>query len=297
MEASKVDVLGIVGAGQMGVGIAQVAATSGMRVVLADIDLDRAARGKAMVAAALSKGVDKGKITVGDRETALERVVAVDGVEAMRDVDFAIEAVAEDFDIKAKVLRRLEGAVRADVVLATNTSSLSITSLAAAVAHSQRIIGLHFMNPVPVLGLVEIVSGFQTSDGAFRTARVLASRLGKHVVVSKDRPGFVVNRMLTPFLNEACFALEEGLASTEDIDAASKLGLGHPMGPLELADLIGLDTLLAITEVLHRGLGDDKYRPAVLLRNLVAAGWFGRKAGRGFYVYDANGKKMGPTAL
>lgn len=295
MVAGQIDVLGIVGAGQMGAGIAQLAAVAGLQVMLADIDSERAARGKARVAASMSRAVDKARIAARDRDEALERITVVDGTHAFSGVDFAIEAVSEVFEAKAEVLRGLGAVVSDDAIIATNTSSLSITRLAAVVRQSHRMIGLHFMNPVPVRTLVEIIAGLQTSEATVKTARALAVRLGQQVVLSKDRPGFVVNRMLTPFLNEACFALEEGLASAEDIDVASRLGLGHPMGPLELADFIGLDTLLAIAEVLHESLGDDKYRPSVLLRNLVAAGWFGRKTGRGFYEYDEHGVKMGPA--
>ncbi len=204
-----------------------------------------------------------------------------------------IEAATENFEVKAQLFKTLDEKMKPDAILASNTSSISITRLAGRTSRPQAVIGMHFMNPVPLMKLVEIVRGVQTADETTQIVRELAEKLGKTVITSKDQPGFVVNRMLIPFLNEACFALQEGLGTPEDIDVGAKLGLNHPMGPLELADLIGLDTLLFIAEVLHREFGDDKYRPATLLRNLVAAGWYGRKVGRGFYVYDEKGQKIG----
>jgi 3-hydroxybutyryl-CoA dehydrogenase len=220
-----------------------------------------------------------------DRDALLARIVAADGLGGLADVDLAVEAATESFDVKLEIFRAADRALPAGAILASNTSSISITKLAAATSRPERVIGMHFMNPVPVMKLVEIVRGLQTSDETHAVVRDLALTLGKTVITSRDAPGFLVNRILIPLLNEACFALEQGVGSAEDIDTGAKLGLNHPMGPLELADLIGLDTVLAIAEVLHRDLGDDKYRPATVLRNMVAAGWLGRKSGRGFYDY------------
>jgi 3-hydroxybutyryl-CoA dehydrogenase len=210
---------------------------------------------------------------------------------AFASVDIAVEAVTENVELKLELFRKADAALAKDAILASNTSSISITRIAAATSRPERVIGMHFMNPVPLMKLVEIVRGVQTSVETYEITRELSVRLGKTVITSEDRPGFLVNRMLIPFLNEACFTLQEGVGSPEDIDAGARLGLNHPMGPLELADLIGLDTVLAIAEVLHRDLGEDKYRPAALLRNLVSAGWLGKKSGRGFYLYDEKGQK------
>lgn len=287
------DELGVVGAGQMGTGIAQVAAAAGFRVVLSDLDPSRAILGVERIASFTGRLTAKGKLTEAEREALLARITPTAGVEPLRESSLAIEAVTESFDLKSEIFAGLARHLSPSALLASNTSSISITKLASRVSHPERVVGIHFMNPVPVMPLVEIVRGLQTSTQTIEEAQAFAQRLGKEVVESKDRPGFIVNRMLVPFLVEACFALEEGLASAEDIDRAAQLGLNHRLGPLELSDLIGLDTLLAIAEVLHRELGDDKYRPPVLLRNLVAAGWLGRKTGRGFYRYDEQGKKTG----
>jgi 3-hydroxybutyryl-CoA dehydrogenase len=270
----------------MGAGIAQLAAPSGIDVVLADTSLERARAGVERVAATLTKLIEKGKVTDGTRAAVLARMKPAERLEDCAGAQLVVEAVVESEAPKKELFGKLDGILGHDAILASNTSSISITSLAAATRRPDRVIGMHFMNPPPVMELVEIIRGLQTSDATYRIALDLARRLGKTSVTSRDRPGFIVNRILIPLLNEACFALDEGLASPEDIDTAVKLGLNHPMGPLTLADFVGLDTLLAIAEVLHRDLGDDKYRPAPILRQYVAAGWLGRKAGRGFYSYD-----------
>ncbi len=293
MNVSSVRRFGVVGAGQMGRGIAQVAAAAGFEVVLSDVSLAFAEGGKQKIAQALGKQVDKGKMKPEDRDALLGRIEPRQGLSEFARVDVAIEAVTESLDLKLGIFKEADAVLPKDAILASNTSSISITRLAASTSRPDRVIGMHFMNPVPLMKLVEIVRGIQTSNDTFDVVRDLSLKLGKTVIASKDRPGFIVNRMLVPFLNEACFALEEGLGSPEDLDAGARLGLNHPMGPLELADLIGLDTLLFIAEVLHREFGDSKYRPATLLRNLVAAGWLGKKTGRGFYAYDAQGNKTG----
>jgi 3-hydroxybutyryl-CoA dehydrogenase len=292
MQVNDIHVIGVVGAGQMGRGIAQVAAGAGFRTLLTDVSLAQAEEGKAKIAAALSRLVTKGKLEAVAREELLARIECSAGSTRLEEADFVVEAATEKVELKLQILREVDARLPAHAILASNTSSISLSRLAGAVARPTRVVGMHFMNPVPLMNLVEIVRALQTSEETFRTTRALAEALGKTVITSLDRPAFVVNRMLVPFLNEACFALQEGLASAEDIDQGARLGLNHPMGPLELADFIGLDTLLAIGEVLHRDVGDDKYRPPVLLRNLVAAGWLGKKSGRGFYVYDAQGQKM-----
>jgi 3-hydroxybutyryl-CoA dehydrogenase len=231
-------------------------------------------------------------MTADARQDLLDRIAPAAGVTDLSTADMAVEAATENLDLKLDIFRAADAALPAGAILASNTSSISITRLAAATRRPDRVIGMHFMNPVPLMKLCEIVRGVQTSDATYEAVSALAVRLGKSVITSKDHPGFIVNRMLIPFLNEACFALQEGLSTPEDIDAGARLGLNHPMGPLELADLIGLDTVLAIGEVLHREMGDPKYRPPTLLRNLVAAGWYGRKTGRGFYRYDDKGQKI-----
>ncbi len=279
----------------MGRGIAQVAAGTGFSVVLCDATKALAESGKATIGAALAKLVDKGKISAEDRAGLLDRITASDGLAGLAEVDIAVEAATENVEIKLGLFKEADRLLPKDAILASNTSSISITRLAGATSRPERVIGMHFMNPVPLMKLVEIVRGLQTSDATYEEVRDLSVQLGKTVITSKDAPGFLVNRMLIPFLNEACFALEQGLGTPEDIDTGARLGLNHPMGPLELADLIGLDTTLFIAEVLHREFGDSKYRPATILKNLVAAGWYGKKTGRGFYVYDDKGQKTGRT--
>ncbi len=276
----------VVGAGQMGSGIAQVAAQAGMRVVLADATPDLARRSLEKLSATLGKRVEKGKLSAEEREAALSRIRPAAGLEDCGGADLAVEAVIEDVAVKRDLFRKLDELLPRDAVLATNTSSISITTLAAATRRPGQVVGMHFFNPVPVMQLLEVTRGLQTSEATYQVAVETGKRLGKVIVTSKDSPGFIVNRILIPMLNEACFALQEGVASAEDIDTAVKLGLNHPMGPLTLADFVGLDTCLAVSEVLHRELGEDKYRPAPLLRQYVAAGWTGRKSGRGFYKYS-----------
>jgi 3-hydroxybutyryl-CoA dehydrogenase len=281
----EVERLGVIGAGQMGRGIAQLAATHGLEVVLADASRDLADRGKAVIAAQLATLVDKGKIDAAARAAALGRIRPADLYGDLESVDFVIEAAPESFEVKREIFKALDRDCRPGVILATNTSSISITAIAGAVMRPGRVIGMHFMNPPPLMKLVEITRGLPTADDTYQATRALAERLGKTTVVSRDVPGFIVNRILMPMLNEACFALFEGIGTVEDIDVAVTLGLNHPMGPFSLMDLIGLDTTLSILEVLHRELGDPKYRPCPLLRQYVAAGWLGRKAGRGFRSY------------
>jgi 3-hydroxybutyryl-CoA dehydrogenase len=278
--------MAVVGAGQMGSGIAQLGAQAGVEVLLADATPELARKGVERIAAQLAKLVEKGKLTAGDKGAALARIHAAERLEDCARAQLLIEAIAENEAVKRDLFARADALLPHGAILASNTSSISITGLAAATKRPDRVIGMHFMNPPPVMALVEVIRGLQTSDATWHSVCDLARRFGKTVVTSKDRPGFIVNRVLIPLLNEACFALEEGLATPEDIDTAVKLGLNHPMGPLTLADFIGLDTCLAIAEVLHRGLGDDKYRPAPLLRQYVAAGWTGRKSGRGFFTYS-----------
>jgi len=287
MAEHGIRTFGVVGAGQMGRGIAQVAATAGLEVRLADASAELAAGGKERVDRALTKLVGKGKIDDGERTRILEGIHPVAALDDLAPCQIVVEAAPERFELKAEVFRTLDGVLGADGILATNTSSISVTKLAAATGRPDRVVGMHFFNPVPVMQLVEAVRALQTSDATFDTVKGLGEALGKTVIEAKDSPGFIVNRMLVPFLNEACFVLAEGLGTPEEIDQGALLGLNHPIGPLALADLVGLDTMLAIAEVLHGELGDPKYRPAPILRQYVAAGWLGRKTGRGFYRYDA----------
>ncbi len=286
MTTTNIDRVGVLGAGQMGGGIAQVAAQKGLHVLLADVDRARAEAGKAAIGKALGRLVEKGKLAADLREAILGRIEPVDSIAAFADVDIAIEAATENIELKKTLMIGLDGACKPGAILATNTSSISITLLAAQTKRPELVVGMHFMNPVPVMELVEVIRGLATSDATYRATLALATSMGKLTVTSADSPGFIVNRVLIPLINEACFALQEGLGTAEDIDLGVKKGLNHPMGPLELADLIGLDTCLAIADVLHAQLGDDKYRAANNLRMHVAAGWLGRKTGRGFYQYE-----------
>jgi 3-hydroxybutyryl-CoA dehydrogenase len=281
-----IEKLGVVGLGQMGQGIAQVAAQAGLDVVLVDADPEFARRALAKLTVTLGKLVDKGKLTAEARDQVLGRMRTADKLRDLEDRDFVIEAAPEKEELKLQIFDELGTHCAPAAILASNTSSISITKIAAASHRPAQVIGMHFMNPVPLMKLVEIVRGLPTSDATYQATVALAKRFGKTTIGARDIPGFIVNRMLIPLLNEACYGLYEGLGSAGDIDTGVKLGLNHPMGPLELADLIGLDTCLAIAEVLHRELGDDKYRPCPLLRQYVAAGWLGKKVGRGFYTYD-----------
>ncbi len=291
IELPQVNTFGVVGAGQMGTGIAQVAAAAGLEVILIDAALELAQRGKARIASALGKLVEKGKMSADARDALLGRIRCAAGAGDLAPCDFVVEAATETLDLKIALLRKCDEALAPGKWLASNTSSISLTRLAAATSRPDRVIGMHFMNPPPLMKLVEIVRAVQTSDETYVLTRALAERMGKKTTTTHDAPGFLVNRILIPMLCEACFALQEGVGSAEDIDTGAKLGLNHPMGPLELSDLIGLDTVLAIADVLHREIGDDKYRAPTILRNLVAAGWLGRKTGRGFYVYDDRGNR------
>jgi 3-hydroxybutyryl-CoA dehydrogenase len=288
---ARVSTFGVVGAGQMGGGIAQVAAASGLTVILVDAALEIAQRGKARIASVLGKQVEKGKMAAEARDSLLARIQCAAGPEDFAPCDFVVEAATEALELKVALLRKCDAALAPGKWLASNTSSISLTRLAAATSRPERVIGMHFMNPPPLMKLVEIVRAVQTSDETYEITRTLAERMGKKTTTTHDAPGFLVNRILIPMLCEACFALQEGVGSAEDIDTGAKLGLNHPMGPLELSDLIGLDTVLAIADVLHSQIGDDKYRAPTILRNLVAAGWLGRKTGRGFYVYDDKGNR------
>jgi 3-hydroxybutyryl-CoA dehydrogenase len=292
--AEAIGPVGVIGAGQMGRGIAQVAAQAGHDVIIVDATSALAEQGVERIARALDRLVSKEKLTAKARDQAMARIGARGGLDDLGRCDFVIEAAPEREDLKLELFASLARATRPEAILASNTSSISITKLASRTDRPERVIGMHFMNPVPVMKLVEVVRGLATSDATYDATVALARQFGKVTIAARDIPGFIVNRVLIPLLNEACYALYEGLGTVEDIDTGVKLGLNHPMGPLELADLIGLDTCLAIANVLHDELGDDKYRPCPLLRQHVAAGWLGIKSGRGFYTYDAQGNKASP---
>ena len=290
---SSIKIIGVLGAGQMGSGIAQVAAGAGYSVRLADQSVEHVKKAVGKIEAVLGKQVEKGKMTGEAKDALVGRIQPVPAIDDFNACDLVVEAATENLDLKLALFKKCDAALPAGKILATNTSSISVTKLAGATSRPDRVIGMHFMNPVPLMKLVEIVRAVQTSDATYGEIAALAAAMGKTIVTSKDAPGFLVNRILIPMLCEACFALQEGLGTPEDIDQGAKLGLNHPMGPLELSDLIGLDTVLFIAEVLHRDLGDSKYRAPTLLRNLVAAGWLGKKSGRGFYAYDEKGQKTG----
>jgi 3-hydroxybutyryl-CoA dehydrogenase len=277
--------VGVVGAGQMGNGIAHVAALAGFQVVLSDVARELVDKGIANITKNMERQVGKGAITAEAKAEALGRISGATTLEAHAGCDLVVEAVIESLEVKVALFRQLDGTVKADGILASNTSSIAITKLAAATKRPGQFIGMHFMNPVPMMQLVEVIRGLATSDATYQTVEETAKRMGKTPVEVNDSPGFVSNRVLMPMINEAIFAVYEGVGTPEAVDTVMKLGMNHPMGPLTLADLIGLDTCLAILRVLHDGLGDPKYRPCPLLVKMVDAGWLGRKSGRGFYEY------------
>ena len=277
--------LGVVGAGQMGAGITQVAARSGLRVVTSDIEDAIVRRGLDTIDHFLSRGVAKGELSAEDKAAALSRIDICVGLEDLACVDFVVEAAAESESLKREIFKTLDSLCAPETILSSNTSSIPIGRIAAATSRAHKVIGMHFMHPVPLMQLVEVIRGLATSDTTFRTTWELAQRLGKVPAEANDYPGFIANRILMPMINEAIFALYHGVGRREAIDTVMQLGMNHPMGPLALADLIGLDTCLATMETLCEGFKDSKYRPCPLLRKYVAAGWLGRKAGRGFYEY------------
>ncbi len=285
----SIDNVGVVGAGQMGSGIAHVAALAGRGVTLVDISEEFVARALASIGKNLARQLEKGKIAQEAMEAALSRITPATDLSRLEGCDLIVEAVVEDEAAKRDLFRRLDSIAPASTILASNTSSISITRLGAVTNRPDRVIGMHFMNPVPVMALVEVIRGIATSDGCAREVMAVARDFGKTPVECRDFPGFVSNRVLMPMLNEAMFAVHEGVASPDAVDTILKLGMNHPMGPLTLADFIGLDTCLAILRVLHQGLGDDKYRPCPLLVQMVDAGWLGKKSGRGFYRYTKPG--------
>jgi 3-hydroxybutyryl-CoA dehydrogenase len=285
MTLENIRTVAVLGAGTMGNGIAHVFARYGYNVILRDVEESFLIRARGTIAKNLDREAKKGKIAEGDQSKILGRMETTTDLSQIARADFAVEAVPERLDLKLSVLRDADKLLRPEVILASNTSSISVTTLAAATGRPDRFIGMHFMNPVPVMALVEVIRALQTSDETFRTTMALCERLEKKPVAVNDAPGFVSNRVLLPMINEAAFAVMEGVATAEAVDAVMKLGMNHPMGPLELADFIGLDVCVNILDVLHEGFGDPKYRACPLLRKMVAAGWLGRKSGRGFYVH------------
>ncbi|EJL40384.1 MULTISPECIES: 3-hydroxybutyryl-CoA dehydrogenase [Brevibacillus] len=282
----NVQTIMVIGAGQMGSGIAQVAAQAGFRVYLNDVQQPFVESGLATIAKNLSRNVEKGKLSEDDKQAILSRLVVSTDLADAAEADFVIEAVTENMAVKTGIFSRLDEVCPPHTILASNTSSLPITEIAAVTKRPEKVIGMHFMNPVPVMKLVEIIRGLQTADEVYQLTEDLSKQMGKVPVSVNDFPGFVSNRVLMPMLNEAIYCVYEGVATPEVIDEVMKLGMNHPMGPLQLADFIGLDTCLYIMEVLHEGFGDSKYRPCPLLRKYVKAGWLGKKSGRGFYVYN-----------
>jgi 3-hydroxybutyryl-CoA dehydrogenase len=279
------DKIGVIGAGTMGNGIAQVCALAGLQVTMIDVSEAAVQRGLATIAASLDRLVKKDKLAAADKETAMVRVIGSTSYDDLKSTTLVIEAATENVDLKLRILKQIDELMPSGTVIATNTSSISITQLAAVMKAPERFIGMHFFNPVPMMALLELIRGLQTSDDTHAKAIAFSAAIGKTPVTVKNSPGFAVNRILVPMINEAIFVLQEGLATAEDIDAGMRLGCSHPIGPLALADLIGLDTLLAVMQVFHEGFNDPKYRPAPLLKEMVAAGRLGRKTGRGFYSY------------
>ena len=282
---SKIQTVGIIGAGTMGNGIAQACAVSGVHVVMVDISEAAVSKGIATVASSLDRLIKKEKITEADKAAALSRIQGSTNYDALKTAQLVIEAATENHELKVKILKQVDAMLDPSVIVATNTSSISITKLAAVTQRPDRFVGMHFFNPVPMMALVEIIRGLQTSDATHDAVHALAVELGKSPITVKNAPGFVVNRILVPMINEAFFVLAEGIASAEDIDAGMKLGCNQPIGPLALADMIGLDVCLAVMEVYLEEFGDSKYRPCPLLKEMVAAGQLGRKTGRGVYTY------------
>lgn len=281
----SITTVGIIGAGTMGNGIAQACAVSGLNVVMVDINEAAVAKGVATVAGSLDRLIKKEKISAADRDAALARIKGSTSYEDLKSAQLVIEAATENYDLKVKILKQIDTIVPSDVIVASNTSSISITKLAAVTSRPERFIGMHFFNPVPMMALVEIIRGLQTSDETHDAVQAMAKALGKSPITVRNAPGFVVNRILVPMINEAFFVLSEGLATAQDIDAGMKLGCNQPIGPLALADMVGLDVCLAVMEVYLSEFGDSKYRPCPLLKEMVAAGRLGRKSGRGVYQY------------
>ncbi len=286
-----IKVIGVIGAGTMGHGIAQVALQAGFQVLLGDVAKDILEKARSRIAFGLAKGVEKGKLTEAQKEEMLKNLTLTTTLADFTAADFVIEAVAEDFSIKKGILGELDRVCRPEVILATNTSSISITKIAATTSRPSRVIGMHYFNPVPLMRLLEIIRGLATEEKTVAVTRQLAERLGKIPVEANDSPGFLANRILIPMINEAIYALMEGVGTAEAIDTVMKLGANHPMGPLALADLVGLDVCLAVLRTLHEGFGDSKYRPCPLLVRMVEAGFLGKKTGRGFYSYEHTRKE------
>ena len=291
--AQSIRKVGVIGAGQMGSGIAHVCALAGIPVVLSDVAPDRIKEALATINGNMARQVSRGRISEDDKQAALRRISTTDALDGLADCDLVVEAATEKEEVKRKIFTALCPLLKPEAIIGTNTSSISITRLAAATDRPEKFIGIHFMNPVPLMELVELIRGIATADGTFETAKQFVTKLGKTIAVAEDFPAFIVNRILLPMINEAIYTLYEGVGNVEAIDTAMKLGAHHPMGPLELADFIGLDTCLSIMQVLHEGLADTKYRPCPLLVKYVEAGWLGRKTHRGFYDY--RGEKPIPT--
>ena len=291
--AHNIRKIGVIGAGQMGNGIAHVCSLAGINVVLTDVSAARVKEGIATINGNMARQVSRKKITEEDRQAALKRIASAESFDALSECDLVIEAATEKEDVKRKIFAELCPALKPETIVATNTSSISITRLAASTDRPEKFIGIHFMNPVPRMELVELIRGIATADATFEASKAFVTKLGKTIAVAEDFPAFIVNRILLPMINEAIYTLYEGVGNVEGIDTAMKLGAHHPMGPLELADFIGLDTCLSVMQVLHEGLADSKYRPCPLLVKYVEAGWLGRKTQRGFYDY--RGAKPVPT--